>query len=210
MARRADDLETPDPRSMLAVADEQARHARTELHPRTELMYLAWGVAWLAGFGAFAAAERTDPMVSRSIAGLTLGVLCAAAATVTILVVRRAAAGVQGTSSRLGILYGGSWLLGFGAMAAIMGGLDHSGLPERALDLLSVVLPCLIVGLLYMGGGAIWQQPTQFALGGWLAVTGAAVAWAGLPEAYLVAALAGGGGLLVGALVEMLQEGTRG
>lgn len=204
------DNDTPDPRSMLQLAADQTQHTAHELHPRTDLMYLAWGLAWLLGFGAFALAAQSDPVITDTAAGVCLGALCIAAAVVTVWTVRRAADGVGGTSSRVGLLYGLAWLVGFACMGAIMAGFSKGDFSADSQDLLGVVLPCLLVSLLYMAGSAVWQDTTQFVVGAWLAVTGAAAAWAGLPSAYLIAAVGGGGGLLVGGLVVRRLESAGG
>ena len=67
------------------------------------------------------------------------------------------------------------------------------------MALLWPALSGLITGLLYVGGGAAWDDPSQFGVGAWILVTTGAGCLLGLPGLYLVMGLAGGGGLLAAA-----------
>jgi hypothetical protein len=57
----------------------------------------------------------------------------------------------------------------------------------------------LVVGILYLVGGALWQDRVQYGLGAWILAASAAGALAGSPAVYLVMSLAGGGGFLLAA-----------
>jgi len=73
------------------------------------------------------------------------------------------------------------------------------GLPADAVTLLWSGSAVVLVGVLYLAGGALWQDRFQYGLGVWMLLTGAGSVWAGVPGNYAVLSLAGGGGLLLAA-----------
>ena len=96
-------------------------------------------------------------------------------------------------------MYGWSWMIGFSAVAAINFGMTRLHLPADAVTLLSSGISLLVVGVLYLAGGAMFQDRCQYALGVWMLVTGAASVLVGVPGNFAVLSLAGGGGLLLAA-----------
>jgi len=56
---------------------------------------------------------------------------------------------------------------------------------------------CVVVGLLYLAGGMLFEEVQMYAVGFWMLVTAGLAAFAGMPNVYLVMAVAGGGGFLV-------------
>ena len=87
----------------------------------------------------------------------------------------------------------------------IVGGLAQAGASGEVISLAANAIAALVVGLLYIAGGLLWCATSMYVLGAWMALTGAAAALTGLPDSYLVMALAGGGGMLVGAVVETVR-----
>lgn len=65
--------------------------------------------------------------------------------------------------------------------------------------LLGPALSLLVVGLLYLGGGAVWRDRMQYGLGVWILAIDAVSVFAGVPGNYLLLSLAGGGGFLAAA-----------
>lgn len=179
---------------------EQERAARA-IEPDPRLIFAVWGAAWLIGFlGLWASTSAASPVeVSEITAGLGFFVLFVLAVVVTVVHIGRRTAGVRGVSSRVGAMYGWGWFLSFGALSAIMTG-TRSQVPLETWSLLWAVLSGLVVGALYLAGGALWQDRVQYGLGVWILVSSAAGGLAGYPHAYLVMALAGGGGFLLAAL----------
>ncbi|MFG2779490.1 hypothetical protein ACGFY7_16775 [Streptomyces prunicolor] len=60
----------------------------------------------------------------------------------------------------------------------------------------------LVVGLLYLAGGAVYRDRLQYLLGTWLALTSSAALFVHGAPLYWVLALAGGGSYLVAAALE--------
>lgn len=201
-------LVDPDPRldpaeSLRLVAEQRAR-THAALAPDERLLFGAWGVAWFVGFGLMwlAYPDREGGAlveVPGVVVGLAFFVLLVSAGVVTAFHSIRAGRGLSGSSSRTGAMYGWGWFLGFAMLPCIVLSAERLGAPAEVTALLWPALSGLIVGLLYVGGGAAWDDPLQFAIGAWIIATTGAGCLLGLPALYLVMCLAGGGGFLAAA-----------
>lgn len=78
-------------------------------------------------------------------------------------------------------------------------GVTRLGLSDDAVTLLWAGSSLLLVGVLYLGGGVLFQDRFQYGLGVWMLLSGAGSVFAGVPGTFAVVALAGGGGLLLAA-----------
>jgi hypothetical protein len=165
------------------------------------LFYGPWGAAYLLGFGSvFLTYPSAAPLrLPGGVAAVITGVLFAAAIVVSVVNGTRAGRGVRGPSRMVGAMYGWSWTLGFSALAAVNIGVTRRGLPADAATLLWSGSALLLVGVLYLAGGALWQDRFQYGLGVWMLLSGAGSVFAGVPGNFAVVALAGGGGLLLAA-----------
>ena len=132
-------------------------------------------------------------------AAVLFGACITGAIAVTIVHITRRTSGLRGESSRVGALYGWAWFLALGTQTVILNAAYRHGLPDELNALLWPVLSGLVVGTLYLAGGALWQEDLQYRLGVWILVASAAGAIAGYPGVYLVMCLAGGGGFLAAA-----------
>nr|WP_297429553.1 hypothetical protein [uncultured Actinotalea sp.] len=190
------------------IAEQRARvEAATDVDAR--VLFGAWGMAWLVGFTALWLALREDPVVARQAGFAVFGVALSAAAVVTAVHLARRSSGVRGGSAVQGAMYGWAWFLAFGGVFALGAGLDRTGAPFLLVAHAQTVVSALLVAALYMAGGAMWGDRTQFVLGAWIAVVTAAGAVVGPPHTLLVMALAGGGGMLVAALAHHLRRARR-
>jgi len=194
----------------LAAADslrlirEQQDRARAALEPDGRALYGAWGVAWLAGYlvlwTSAQGREQPEPW-----AFWVFGGALAAAVVLTMVHTISRTAGTRGVSARTGAMYGWAWLLGFLTLGVFLGGLARAGADAEIMGLASNGGACLVVGLLYLGGGAAFCENSLYVLGAWILLVAGAATLVGLPGTYLVMALAGGGGFLVMAAVEQLR-----
>ncbi|MDO9379458.1 MAG: hypothetical protein Q7T56_11475 [Nocardioidaceae bacterium] len=201
-----------DPAASLAIIDAQRARVRDSVEVDGRIIFGAWGVAWLVGYLVLHTTTR-DTAAGPSPSGwgfAVFGVLLAAALAVTIGHVTSRTTGLRGESSRIGAMLGIGWFVAFATVFAVMAAIMRSDVADGPMGgVLANTIPCLVVGVLYLGQGAAWQERTQFVLGAWICVVTAASAFVGVPGLYLVMALAGGGGFLLGAAVEQVLRGRR-
>jgi hypothetical protein len=183
----------------LALIERQQREVHRRLGVNVALFYGPWGAAYLLGFGSvFLTYPTAVPLrLPGGVAAVITGVLFAAAVVVSVVNGTRAGRGVRGPSRMVGAMYGWSWTLGFCGLAAVNIGVTRRGVPADAATLLWSGSALLLVGVLYLAGGALWQDRFQYGLGVWMLVTGAGSVLAGVPGNFAVLSLAGGGGLLL-------------
>jgi hypothetical protein len=182
-----------------ALIQRQQQEVHRRLGVNVALFYGPWGAAYLLGFGSVFLTYRSAVpwRLPGTLAAVITGVLFAAAVVVSVVYGTRAGRGVRGPSRVVGAMYGWAWTLGFCALAAVNIGVTRLGLPADAVTLLWSGSSLLLVGVLYLAGGALWQDRFQYGLGVWMLVTGAGSVLAGVPGNFAVLALAGGGGLLL-------------
>lgn len=208
-----DPAEPPaDPAAMAALVAAQRAHVARATRPDPRLLYGVWGAAWLVGFGLLWLSQRASG------AGLPLGwafvgfaVCMVAALAVTAVHLTRRGSGLSGASRTQRRMYGWTWGLAFVVVTALNTSLGVGGASDDVMAVVTSVVPVLVVGALYMAGGAMWGDRVQFGLGAWICLVAAAGALSGPELIRLVMAVAGGGGLLVGALmyqVRLLRTGA--
>ena len=191
----------------LAIVENAERGTRRQLNGNASLIYLLWGLAWLAGYGALEGSRRGWLPLEPDSALIVLGAALLTATVTTVVLSLRSTLGVRGHSAFQGGMYGASWAMGF----LIMGILSMS--IGRAVDdfwfrgMLINSIAVLIVGLLYVTGGTTFNDRRQCYLGLWLLAVTAAALISG-PDYFLAVYLyLGSGGMLAGSLAEHL--GTR-
>jgi len=185
----------------LALIERQQRETQRRLRVNPAMFYGPWGAAYLLGFGSvFLTYSTAVPLrLPGAVAAVIIGVLFAAATVVSIVTGVRAGRGLRGPSRAAGAMYGWSWTLGFCTLAAVNIGVTRLGLPADAVTLLWSGSSLLLVGVLYLAAGALFQDRFQYGLGLWMLVSAATSVFAGVPGNFAVVALAGGGGLLLAA-----------
>jgi hypothetical protein len=183
----------------LALIEQQQHEAQRRLGVNPALFYGPWGAAYLLGFGSILLTYPTlFPLrLPGTAAAVITAVLFSAATVISVVTGTRAGRGVRGPSRVVGAMYGWSWTLGFCALAAVNIGVTRLGLPADAVTLLWSGSSLLLVGVLYLAGGALWQDRFQYGLGVWMLLTGAGSVLVGVPGNFAVLSLAGGGGLLL-------------
>lgn len=191
----------------LALIDRQRDEAQRRLRVNPVVFYGPWGAAYLLGFGAIFLTYPTGfPLrLPGAVAAVITGLLFAAATVLSVLTGVRAGRGLRGPSQAAGAMYGWSWTLGFCALTVVNTGVIRLGLPDDAVTLLWSGSSLLLVGVLYLAGGALWQDRFQYGLGVWMLASGAGSVLAGVPGNFAVVSLGGGGGLLLAAVYFALR-----
>ncbi|WP_188484590.1 hypothetical protein [Cellulomonas carbonis] len=207
-AAPADD-DAPDPAAVAALIAAQRERVREATDVDGRLLFGVWGVAWLVGFGAQWTAFLPDPLLPFDTAFVVFGALLVTAMVVTAVHLARQSTGIRGTSAQQGAMYGWTWSLAFFGIFALGFALARAEVGPATTNLVMTVASTLLVGALYMAGGAIWGDRTQFALGAWITGVTAVGAVVGHPHLLLVMAVAGGGGMLAAALAYQVQRSRR-
>ena len=168
------------------------------------LSYLAFGLAWLIGYGALAVDSGPDPLLDLPgpVPTVLLGAGLVAALVVTGVVIAKAQKEVKGAAALPGTLFGAGWVVGFVALFLLITSLEsHTG-DHRVGTVMWATGSALVVGMLYLMGGAIGRDLHQFTLGSYLALVGGAAIFFGLTGMYAALALAGAGGYFIAAALE--------
>ncbi|MEU0795264.1 ABC transporter permease [Amycolatopsis sp. NPDC005961] len=180
--------------------------APTAPDPRTGVVdsrpaYLSFGLAYVLGHGA-SALDRSGAGLPSWLPTTLLALGLAAGTLFSVLAVARSQRGAGKPELLAGKLLGLSWAGGFAALfLAITALTSTSDNPELA----TVLWPAgsgLVVGLLYLGEGAVRRNVLHYCLGTWLALVSAAALFFGTPGVFWVLAVAGGGGYAVAAHFE--------
>jgi hypothetical protein len=201
----ADEAATFDLADAQAVLAAQRTRTQDTLVPDGRVIFLTWAISWTVGYGLMWATS-VDGGLPPWWAGVIFGLLIVAAVVTTIVHTVRRSSGITGPSRAVGQMYGWSWFIAFLAGQAMVGALGRAGVTDEVVQVAANGVSALIVGILYMAGGALWHDRAQFVLGAWMALVAAAAAFAGLPGTYAVMGIAGGGGFLVGAVIEHLAR----
>lgn len=211
-----DDLPLDPAESLRLIAAQQQK--AKDIEPDGRVLYGVWGLAWLLGYSTLYTSSLRSADAAATATGATgvsgavgqpepwafavFGTLLIAAVALTIVHVLTRVSGVRGANARAGALYGWAWTIGFVAMSMVLAGLARAGANPEVMALASNALACLVVGLLYLAGGAMWHETRLYVLGVWVLLVAGAATIAGMPGTYLVMAVAGGGGFLLMTLVE--------
>jgi hypothetical protein len=209
-SKSGDPAGTHAPEAMIGLLESEQVRTGQAIHLDPRLIYGPWGAAWLVGFLLMWSASRGGPLdLDLGQAGLLFAACMLGALVTTVVHIARRTAGVRGVSSRVGAMYGWAWPLAFACLALVMTGVYRSGAPDATIGLLWSTLSGLIVGTLYLTGGALWQDWVQYGLGLWILVASAVGSLTGYPGVHLTMAVCGGGGFLLAA-VFFTARGRRG
>jgi hypothetical protein len=202
-----DDETAMSPAESLALIVRQRQETARRLGSNPLPFFLAWGLAWLVGFGAFFLRLGLDgrPYVDipRAACLAILFVSLTLAMAFTALNAWRQGSQVRGTSQDRGMMYGLSWSVGFVTMTGIALRFEgHLTGPERYL--LWASLSLLVVCVLFTAGGAVWGSRTMFAVGvGIAAINLLGVLLGPGWHALLASVVVGGGFIVVGTVLRL-------
>lgn len=186
------------------TADDTTATPRPAGEVDNRATYVSFGLAYLLGHGAAAISEGVSPLLDLPgwLPLTLLGTGLAVGTAYSIRAANRAQRGAARSDILSGSLLGASWAIAFTALFLAITGLAYTfDLP----DLQSMLWPTgsgLVVGLLYLGEGAVRRNVLHYSLGTWLAVTSTAALFAGTPGLFWVLAIAGGGAYAAAAVLE--------
>ena len=186
-----------------AVAQEARATARRELVVSAPVVYAAWGLVWLLGYGAmWLSAHGQHPFRGPSGASIaTVFVLAGFAAATVLVVAHRATRGIGGQSARDRRIVIGAWAAGFLLLLLAQAAIRESA-SSRVLAFVGLAGPLVLAGMIYILASALGRSRLALVLGAWLVAAGVSCAWQAPAAMLATCALAGGGGFLLTALIE--------
>jgi hypothetical protein len=190
-----------------AVIMQQARErAGSELRVRRPLLFVTWGLALLIGYGAMWLSVRGQhPFHGAAWQTLLLSfLLLLIALAVTAQIVDWAASGVGGRSEVQRGIFALAIVAGYAALLIEKTAMASAGASLPVQAVLGATAPMLAAGLVFVATSAVAARLNwaRLVLGLWLLAVAAGGAWGGPVTVFAVCALAGGGGVLLMAIIE--------
>jgi len=186
-----------------AVVQDARVRARRELVISAPLVYMAWGLVWLLGYGAMWLSVRGQHPYSGP-SGVSIAavfVLAGFAVAAVVVIVSRAAAGIDGRSMRYRRIILAAWAVGYLILLVVQAAIISS-VSTRTYAFVAFAGPLLLAGLTYILASAPGRNRTALVLGAWLVIAGASCAWQAPAAILATCALAGGGAFLLAAGIE--------
>jgi hypothetical protein len=199
----ADEETGMDLQQASAIMQEARDRARRALVVKRPVLLAVWGTAWVVSDGVIWLSVRGQrPYNGPTPAALaTLTMVIAAATVFAVIYIGRAGSGVGGLSvlqRRILLL---SYLGGYVALFTLEAAIDHAGASRAVLAVYGAAAPILLVALIVAAGAAVFLDWSLLSLGLWLLAVAAGSGFAGPVTVWAVSALAGGGALLVMAVI---------
>lgn len=201
---------TPDEAAeMLRMMDATRRTTSRSFVRAWVWVLVVWAAAWAIGFGSLWMARGIGgvDLIPTTVAWSIYGVSILAAVAWSIVAgIRSARSGIRGRSQLQGALYGWSWTISMVGAWAVLMGFQRAGLSAELANLVYPAVFILVVGILYLAGGALWRSPVQYALGIVMIAVVAGATLMGAPWHFLIYATVGPVAMLIGAV--LLGRGT--
>jgi hypothetical protein len=184
------------------VKDARAR-ARRELVICAPLVYAAWGLTVLLGYGAMWLSVRGQHPYTGPSGGsiaVVLG-LAALAVAAVVVIISKTVAGIDGRSARVRSIILRTYATGYLILLCVQVAIKSS-VSNRTFLFVAFAGPLLLAGLTYILASAVGLDRTAFALGAWLVIVGVSCAWQAPAAILATCALAGGGAFLLMAVIK--------
>jgi hypothetical protein len=200
-----DDLQ---PERLLALIDDETRGMKRALAVQVPVYYFVWGGAWLLGYLLLWSAwpgSASPVTVPGWLAIPAFAVLMLGAAITSAVVGIRSNRGIKGVSDFVGTVYGLSWPILGGTVAAIGYALVRAGISDDAAAIYYTSAYALLVAAMYLAGTLVWHAPDQLVIALVMAVAAAVTGFFGAPANMLAMALIAGPALLIGGVIALVR-----
>jgi hypothetical protein len=190
-------------REAAAVVQDARARARKELVICAPLVYAAWGLAVLLGYGAMWLSVRGQhPYTGPSGGSIAVLVgLAAVAVAAVVVMISKTVAGIDGRSARDRSIILRTYATGYLILLCVQVAIKSS-VSSRTFAVVAFAGPLLLAGLTYVLASALRLDRTAFALGAWLVIVGVSCAWQAPAAILATCALAGGGAFLLMAVIK--------
>lgn len=200
-----DDLQ---PERLLALIDDETRGMKRALAVQVPVYYFVWGGAWLIGYLLLWSAwpgSASPVTVPGWLAIPAFAVLMLGAAITSAVVGIRSNRGIKGVSDFVGTVYGLSWPILGGTVAAIGYALVRAGISDDAAAIYYTSAYALLVAAMYLAGTLVWHSADQLVIALVMAVAAAVTGFFGAPANMLAMALIAGPALLIGGVIALVR-----
>jgi hypothetical protein len=186
-----------------AVVEDARARARRELVICAPLVYAAWGLTVLLGYGAMWLSVRGQhPYTGPSGGSIAVLVgLAAVAVAAVVVMISKTVAGIDGRSARDRSIILRTYATGYLILLCVQVAIKSS-VSSRTFAVVAFAGPLLLAGLTYVLASALRLDRTAFALGAWLVIVGVSCAWQAPAAVLATCALAGGGAFLLMAVIK--------
>jgi hypothetical protein len=186
-----------------AVVEDARARARRELVICAPLVYAAWGLTVLLGYGAMWLSVRGQhPYTGPSGGSIAVLVgLAAVAVAAVVVMISKTVAGIDGRSARDRSIILRTYATGYLILLCVQVAIKSS-VSSRTFAVVAFAGPLLLAGLTYVLASALRLDRTAFALGAWLVIVGVSCAWQAPAAILATCALAGGGAFLLMAVIK--------
>jgi hypothetical protein len=189
-----DEAASMDPQDAAVIMQETRERAERELNVRHPVIFAAWALVYLLGYGVvWLSARGQQPY--RAPAGWALALLALLAVIalgVTAMVTDRATIGVGGASALRRRIYWLSLAIGLLGLYIMEAALRYNGASRGVIGVVTASAPLLVAGVVLVAGTAAWLNWYAFGLGVWLIAVAAFSGFAGPVGVWAVDALAVG------------------
>lgn len=192
----------------LALIEGETRGVKRAFGIQVPIYYFVWGTAWLLGYLLLWAAWEGGPSpvtVPLAIAVPVFAALILGAAVTSAVVGIRSNRGVKGPSDFVGTVYGISWSILGGAVAAIGYAMINAGASNEAISIYFTSAYALVVAAMYLAGAMLWHDVDLLVIAVIMAATAAITGFFGAPGNMLGTALIAGCTLLVGGVIAVIR-----
>ncbi|MGN6272417.1 MAG: hypothetical protein ACTHMQ_04935 [Protaetiibacter sp.] len=196
------------PERLLALIDDETRGMRRALAVQVPVYYFVWGGVWLVGYLALWSAWPDSPSPLQLPGWLAIPIfasLMLGAAITSAVVGIRSNRGIKGVSDFVGTVYGLSWPILGGAIAAIGSALVRAGISDDAAAIYYTSAYALLVAAMYLAGTLVWRSADQLVIALVMALAAAVTGFFGAPGNMLAMALIAGPALLVGGVIAVVR-----
>ena len=186
-----------------AIVQDARACARRELVISAPVVYAAWGLVWLLGYGGMWLSVRGQHPY-RGPSGVSIAVvfvLAGFAAAAVLVIAHKAAVGIDGRSVLYRRFILAAWAAGYLILLIVQAVISGS-VSTRTLAMMALAGPLLLAGLVYILASVLGRNRLALALGAWLVLAAVSCAWQAPAGILATCALAGGGGFLLIAAIE--------
>lgn len=163
-----------DPAARLREIDDLQHEVQRRAAPRSEFLFVTWGLAWIVGCLAIylGFAPENRPTFPLPTALIVAGLALVAAMAASGLHAARSAAGTRGPSQRVGAIVGFLYPISFLTVGFLGARLQAAGASTAALVSYGLTATCLVVGMLSAASALVFNELTNVLLGGVLLLAG--------------------------------------